>query len=69
MVILMENANVDLIFAEIKKIREDLDYLKKVIEYNLEDIILTEDEDKLIKETLDQKKKGELLTIEEVFGE
>ncbi len=60
---------MDLLFTEIKKIREDLDYLKKIVEYDLEDIILTEEEEKLIKETLTQKKRGELLTLDEVFGE
>lgn len=65
----MENANMNLIFTEIKKIREDLDYLKKVVEFGIDDIILTDDEEKLIKDTLSQKKKGKLLTLEEVFGE
>jgi hypothetical protein len=65
----MENADMNLIFSEIKKIREDLDYLKQVIEFGIEDIVLTKDEEKLIKETLAQKKRGELLTLEEVFGE
>ncbi len=60
---------MNLIFTEIKKIREDIDYLKRVVEFGVEDIILTEDEEKLIKETLSQKEKGELLTLEEVFGE
>ncbi len=60
---------MNLIFTEIKKIREDLDYLKRVVEFGVEDIILTEDEEKLIKDTLSQKEKGELLTLEEVFGE
>lgn len=60
---------MNLIFTEIKKIREDLDYLKRVVEFGIEDIILTEDEEKLIKDTLSQKEKGELLTLEEVFGE
>ncbi|KCZ72129.1 hypothetical protein ANME2D_01532 [Candidatus Methanoperedens nitroreducens] len=65
----MENANIDLILREIKKIREDLDYLKQIVEAGAEDITLTEDEEKLIKDTLSQKKRGELLTLEEVFGE
>ncbi len=60
---------MSLIFTEIKKIREDLDYLKRVVEFGVEDIILTKDEEKLIKDTLSQKEKGELLTLEEVFGE
>lgn len=60
---------MNLIFTEIKKIREDLDYLKRVVEFGVEDIILTKDEEKLIKDTLYQKEKGELLTLEEVFGE
>ncbi len=60
---------MNLIFTEIKKIREDIDYLKRVVEFGVEDIILTEDEEKLIKDTLSQKEKGELLTLEEVFGE
>lgn len=65
----MENVNMNLIFTEIKKIREDIDYLKRVVEFGVEDIILTEDEEKLIKETLSQKEKGELLTLEDAFGE
>lgn len=60
---------MNLIFTEIKKIREDLDYLKKVVEFGVDDIILTRDEEKLIKDTLYQKEKGELLTLEEAFGE
>ncbi len=60
---------MNLIFTEIKKIREDLDYLKRVVEFGVEGIILTKDEEKLIKDTLYQKEKGELLTLEEVFGE
>ncbi|MFZ2410139.1 MAG: hypothetical protein WAW23_01070 [Candidatus Methanoperedens sp.] len=65
----METVNMNLIFTEIKKIREDLDYLKKVVEFGVDDIILTRDEEKLIKDTLYQKEKGELLTLEEAFGE
>jgi len=65
----METVNMNLIFTEIKKIREDLDYLKRVVEFGVGDIILTKDEEKLIKDTLSQKEKGELLTLEEVFGE
>lgn len=65
----MENVNLNLIFAEIKKIKEDLDYLKQVVESNIDDIILTKDEEKLIEDTISQKKRGELLTLKEVFGE
>lgn len=58
------------ILEEIKKIREDLDYIKRVIsESEIGDMFLTKEEEELIEETLEQKRKGELLTFEEVFGE
>lgn len=60
---------MNLLFSEIKNIREDPDYLKRVVESGIENIILTKDEEKLIKDTLSQKKKRELFTLEEVFGE
>ena len=66
---IMENANMNLIFSEIKKIREDLDYLRSIVESNVDDIILTKDEEQLIKDTRLQKQKGELLNLEEVFGD
>jgi len=65
----MENVNMNLIFSEIKKIREDLDYLRSIVEVSVDDIILTKDEDELIKETRLQKQKGELLNLEDVFGD
>lgn len=60
---------MNLIFSEIKKIREDLDYLRSIVESSVEDIILTKDEEELIKDTRLQKQKGELLNMEEVFGD
>ena len=66
---IMENANMNLIFSEIKKIREDLDYLRSIVESNVDDIILTKDEEQLIKDTRLQKQKGKLLNLEDVFGE
>ncbi|HEC56972.1 MAG TPA: hypothetical protein ENI32_03705 [Candidatus Syntrophoarchaeum butanivorans] len=58
------------ILEEVKRIREDLDYIKKVIsESEIGDLFLTKEEEELIEETLEQKKKGELLTFEEVFSE
>ena len=67
--IIMENVNMNLIFSEIKKIREDIDYLRSIVEVSVDDIILTKDEDELIKDTRLQKQKGELLTLEDVFGD
>ncbi|TRZ90488.1 MAG: hypothetical protein D4R88_03530 [Methanosarcinales archaeon] len=66
---IMENANMNLIFSEIKKIREDIDYLRSIVESSVDDIILTKDEEELIKDTRLQKQKGELLNMEEVFGD
>jgi hypothetical protein len=66
---IMENANMNLIFSEIKKIREDLDYLRSIVESGVDDIILTKDEEELIKDTRLQKQKEELLNFEDVFGE
>jgi hypothetical protein len=66
---IMENANMNLIFSEIKKIREDIDYLRSIVESSVDDIILTKDEEELIKDTRLQKQKGELLNFEEVFGD
>lgn len=66
---IMENANMNLIFSEIKKIREDIDYLRSIVESSVDDIILTKDEEELIKDTRLQKQKGELLNMEDVFGD
>jgi len=63
----MENVSMNLIFSEIKKIREDIDYLKLIIGSNNDDILLTKDEEQLIKDTRVQKQKGELLNLEDVF--
>ncbi len=60
---------MNLIFNEIKKIREDLDYLRSIVESNVDDIILTKNEEQLIKETRLHKQKGELLNFEDVFGD
>ena len=65
----MENVNMNLIFSEIKKIREDLDYLKLIAESNIDDILLTNDEEQLINDIRVQKQKGELLNLEDVFGD
>lgn len=65
----MENANMNLIFSVIKKIREDIDYLISIVESSVDDIILTKDEEELIKDTRLQKQKGELLNFEDVFGD
>lgn len=66
---IMENANMSLIFNEIKKIREDIDYLRSIVESSVDDIILTKDEEELINDTRLQKQKGELLNFEDVFGD
>lgn len=66
---IMENANMNLIFSEIKKIREDIDYLRSIVESSVDDIILTKDEEELINDTRLQKQKGELLNMEDVFGD
>ncbi|MBU4373873.1 MAG: hypothetical protein KJ714_05410 [Euryarchaeota archaeon] len=42
----MENVEMNLIFSEIKKTREDFDCLKRVVESGIEYIILTMDEEK-----------------------
>jgi hypothetical protein len=47
----------------VKKIREYLDYLRSIVESNVDDIILTKDEEELIKDTRLQKQKGELLNL------
>lgn len=60
---------MNLIFSEIKKIREDLDYLRSIVESNVDDFILTKDEEELINDTRHQKQKGELLNLEDAFGE
>jgi hypothetical protein len=39
------------------------------VESSVDDIILTKDEEELIKDTRLQKQKGELLNFEEVFGD
>lgn len=60
---------MNLIFSVIKKIREDIDYLISIVESSVDDIILTKDEEELIKDTRLQKQKGELLNFEDVFGD
>jgi hypothetical protein len=56
----MENVEMNLIFSEIKNIREYLDYPKQVVGFGIEDTILTKDEEKPIKDTYSQKKRVEL---------
>jgi hypothetical protein len=43
--------------------------LRSIEESNVDDIILTKDEQELIKDTRLEKQKGELLTFEDVFGD
>lgn len=58
------------ILEELIKIREDLDYIKRVIsEPEVEDVFLTKEEEILIEDALKQGKKGDLLRFEEIFGE
>ncbi|HEC88185.1 MAG TPA: hypothetical protein ENI52_02595 [Thermoplasmata archaeon] len=53
-----------------KKVVEDVEYIKKVLsESELGDFFLTKEEEREVEETLKQRKKGELLTMKEVFGE
>lgn len=53
---------------ELIKIREDLDYIKKVIsEPEIKDVFLTKKEEMLVRETMDERKNGELLRFEDVF--
>ncbi len=53
-----------------KKVVEDVEYIKKVLsESELGDFFLTKEEEIEVEETLKQRKKGELLTMKEVFGE
>jgi len=60
----------ELIFRELRHIKDDLDYIKRVISMlDVEDLVLMEAEENMIEETLEQKERGELLKWEEVFGE
>jgi len=53
-----------------KKVVEDVEYIEKVLsESELGDFFLTKEEEIEVEETLKQRKKGELLTMKEVFGE
>lgn len=53
---------------ELIKIREDLDYIKKVIsEPEIKDVFLTKKEETLVRETIDERKNGKLLRFEDVF--
>jgi predicted transcriptional regulator len=52
----------------LKKVAEDVEYIKMVLsESKFRDSFLTREEEKEIEETLKQREKGELLTIEDVF--
>lgn len=54
----------------LKKVVEDVEYIKKVLsESELGDFFLTKEEEREVEETLKQREKGELLTMKEVFGE
>ena len=64
----MENVEINFIFSEIKKIMEDLDYLKRIVEFGKEDIILTKRK-KINERCSIAKEKGELLTLEAVSDE
>jgi hypothetical protein len=58
------------ILKELRKMRKDIDFIKMVIsQSDIGDLFLTKEDEKAIEETLEQKKKGELLDMEEVFGE
>ena len=60
----------ELIFRELRHIKDDLDYIKRIISMlDVEDLVLMEAEENMIEETLEQKERGELLKWEEVFGE
>ena len=62
--------NEELIFRELRHIKDDLDYIKRIISMlDVEDLVLMEAEENMIEETLEQKERGELLKWEEVFGE
>jgi hypothetical protein len=62
--------NEELIFRELRHIKDDLDYIKRVMSMlDVEDLVLRGDEEDMIEETLEQKERGELLKWEEVFGE
>ena len=54
----------------LKKVVEDVEYIKSVLSKSeLGDFFLTKEEEKEVEETLEQREKGELLTMKEVFGE
>ena len=54
----------------LKKVAEDVEYIKRVLsESEWGDCFLTKKEEKEVEETLEQREKGELLTMEEAFGE
>ena len=54
----------------LRKVVEDVEYIKKVLsESELGDFFLTKEEEKEVEETLEQREKGELLTMKELFGE
>jgi hypothetical protein len=54
----------------LKKVAEYVEYIKRVLsESELGDFFLTKEEEKEVEETLKQRKKGELLTMKEVFGD
>ncbi len=60
----------ELIFRELRHIKDDLDYIKRIISMlDVEDLVLMGAEENMIEETLEQKERGELLKWEEVFGE
>jgi len=43
--------------------------MRLIAELNIDDILLTKDEEQLINDTRVQKQKGELLNMENVFGD
>lgn len=52
----------------LKKVVEDVEYIKRVLsESEWGDCFLTKEKE--VEETLKQRERGELLTMEEVFGE
>ena len=54
----------------LKKVAEHVEYIKRVLsESELGDSFLTTEEEKEVEETLEQRERGELLTMKEVFGE
>lgn len=54
----------------LKKVAEDVEYIRRVLsDSELGDFFLTKEEEKEIDETLEQRERGELLTMKEAFGE